>query len=105
MTMRSPRPSGSGTGTRPRQRAVQLNIRSEYARARVAELARDTGRSATEIVEDALRNYVPEEFPKPVGRLVRKGRLLVLPMRPGEKKLTRAEVSNSIEATRYRDPE
>lgn len=62
--------------------APQLNIRSRYARDRAAELARDIGRTATQVVEDALRAYSPpgpEETPPEIlpSGLVRHGRLLV----------------------------
>lgn len=58
---------------------VQFNVRSAFARARARELARLTGLTATEIVEEALRAYVPPGMPRETGRLVRRGRLLVRP--------------------------
>lgn len=62
-----------------RSSAAQLNIRSDFARQRVHQIARDTGMTATEIVEEALRAYTPpiadEDLPE---GLVRRGRLLVL---------------------------
>jgi len=63
----------------PRAQSAQFNIRSAFVRKRVHELAKLTGMTATQVVEDALRGYVPPGQPVPVGRLVRKGPLLVIP--------------------------
>jgi hypothetical protein len=41
------------------RRPAQLNIRSDSARRRVAELVAQTGKSATQVVEDAVRAYRP----------------------------------------------
>jgi hypothetical protein len=62
------------------RRAAQLNIRSDAARARVAELIAETGKSATQVVEEALQSYRPppprhEMLPEGV---VRDGKFLVL---------------------------
>lgn len=46
---------------------------------RFDEIAQRTGMTATEVIEDALRGYVPDTEQKPVGTLVRRGPLLVLP--------------------------
>ena len=43
----------------PRRPVPQLNVRSEYAVRRARELARGTGTTTTQIVEDALRAYAP----------------------------------------------
>ena len=43
-----------------RRSNAQLNIRSDAARVRVAELVAQTGRSATQVVEDALQRYRPQ---------------------------------------------
>ena len=43
-----------------RRSNAQLNIRSDAARVRVAELVAQTGRSATQVVEEALQRYRPE---------------------------------------------
>jgi len=59
-----------------RANTVQFNVRSAFVRARTQELSRLT---ATEIVEDALRGYVPPGAPAQRGRLVRRGRILVVP--------------------------
>ncbi len=60
-------------------RRAQFNVRSEYARARAHELARLTGMTATQVVEEALRGFVPPgATPEPAG-LVRRGPILVKP--------------------------
>lgn len=58
---------------------VQLNVRSAFARDRVHALTRLTGMTASEVVEDALRSYVPPGVPANVGTLVRRGALLIRP--------------------------
>jgi hypothetical protein len=60
-----------------RANPVQFNVRSAFARERAQELARLTGMTATQVVEDALRRYVPPGVPTGVGQLVRRGPLLV----------------------------
>ena len=62
-----------------RSEPVQFNVRSAFARARARELAEQTGMTATQVVEDALRGYVPPGAATPVGRLVRRGPILVAP--------------------------
>jgi hypothetical protein len=47
------------------RRAAQLNIRSDKARQRVADLVHQTGKTATQVVEEALQAYRP---PPPVER-------------------------------------
>lgn len=47
------------------RRAAQLNIRSDAARARVADLVGQTGKTATQVVEEAVMAYRP---PPPVER-------------------------------------
>lgn len=59
--------------------ASQLNIRSDIARRRVSELVRETGKTATQVVEDALRAYRPQlgaDVSIPPGFEI-KGRILV----------------------------
>jgi hypothetical protein len=62
------------------RRAAQLNIRSDTARQRVADLVRETGKTATQVVEEALQSYRPpppvERPPAPDG-LEWRGRFLV----------------------------
>ena len=62
-----------------RSEPVQFNVRSAFARARARELAEQTGMTATQVVEEALRGYVPSGAATPVGRLVRRGPILVAP--------------------------
>ena len=85
----------------PRADNAQLNIRSAYARARVHEIACRTGMTATEVVEDALRGYVPPAGPERVGSLVRRGPVLVKPA--GGRQVTRQEADEALEAVRGRD--
>ncbi len=63
----------------PRSNPVQLNVRSAYARARAHELARLTGMTATQVVEEALRGFVPAGVTAEVAGLVRRGPILVKP--------------------------
>ena len=56
----------------------QFNVRSAFAR-RAHELGRLTGMTATQVVEDALRAYVPPAAIREVGALVRRGPILVRP--------------------------
>lgn len=77
----------------------QLNIRSDVARERVVELTRRTGKSVTQVVEDALNAYDPQPDPQRIGRLVRKGRLLVMPA-SGRLKLSVEDVQRSIDEAR-----
>ncbi len=62
----------------PRAARDQFNIRSAYARRRAQEISQQTGMTASQVVEEALRAYAPSAG-TPVGRLVQKGPLLVLP--------------------------
>jgi hypothetical protein len=58
---------------------IQLNVRSAFACERVQTLTKLTGMTASEVVEDALRGYVPPGTPANTGALVRRGALLVRP--------------------------
>ncbi|MEO7026409.1 MAG: hypothetical protein ABI056_02540 [Caulobacteraceae bacterium] len=82
----------------PRAQPVQFNVRSAFARARARELAEQTGMTATEVVEDALRGYVPP-VSSGVGRLVRRGPLLVLPAAVG-RTVSLKEAEAILEAVR-----
>lgn len=57
----------------------QLNVRSQFARERAAALARKTGMTTTQVVEEALRAYLPPSGGEVPAKLVRKGVLLVKP--------------------------
>ena len=76
----------------PRTARDQFNIRSAYARQRAHDLARQTGMTASQVVEEALRTYAPNPQ-GPVGRLVRKGALLVLPAAGQKVTLDQAEAA------------
>jgi hypothetical protein len=82
---------------------VQFNVRSAFARARAHELAKLTGMTATQIVEDALRGYVPPAGDAKVGRLVRRGPLLVKPS--VGRKISASEAEAALDAARERDHE
>lgn len=86
-----------------RRNVAQLNIRSAFARDRVREVARRTGMTATEIVEDALRGYVPPAEPRAVGPLVRRGPLLVFPASK-KRKIKLSEAESALAAVRRRLP-
>lgn len=77
-----------------RRSNAQLNIRSDKARQRVADLVRETGRTATQVVEEALQAYRPQPSttrePAPEG-YVWKGPFLVQKARPGQRKMTLEE--------------
>ena len=75
---------------------AQLNVRSPYARERATMLARATGMTATQVVEEALRAYTPP-LAEPPGQLVRRGPLLV---RPGGKKVTLEAANAALDASR-----
>lgn len=80
-----------------RAEEVQFNIRSRFARDRAAELARATGMTTAQVVEEALRAYrppLPEVLPP---GLERRGRLLVL---TGGRPLNAEETQAAIDAVR-----
>ncbi len=84
-----------------RAQTTQLNVRSSFARTRAHELAKLTGMTATQIVEDALRGYVPPTAPAAVGTLVQRGAILVRPRRGVPVSLDAA--NTALEATRERE--
>lgn len=82
----------------------QLNIRSSKARERALQLAAETGKTVTQIVEEAVQAYRPpppfdEQLPS---GLVRQGRFLVLASQGGAP-MTLEETNEGIEAGRDRD--
>ncbi len=82
---------------------VQFNVRSAFARTRAHELAKLTGMTATQVVEDALRGYVPPGATMTAGRLVQRGPILV---RPSEgEKITLVEADAALNAVRERNLE
>lgn len=84
-----------------RRDATQLNIRSSFAKKRTRELAKRTGMTAAQIVEDALRGYVPLVALAPVGRLEQRGRILVC--QSGKRKITLREANAALDAERMQD--
>lgn len=72
---------------------TQLNIRSRFARERAAMLARETGMTATQIVEEALRSYMPPSKGAVSAGLVREGAILVRPARDRRVSLRQAEAA------------
>lgn len=87
----------------PRAQQAQLNVRSTFARSRAHELAKLTGMTTTQVVEDALRGYVPPGLTAPRERLVRRGRLLVLST--GGRVVSLEEADAALEAARNREDE
>jgi hypothetical protein len=69
-----------------------LNVPSAFARTRAHELAKVTGMTATQVVEDALRGYVPPGVAMPAGRLKR-GSILVLPSEGETVSLSQADAA------------
>lgn len=59
------------------RRTSRFNIRSDFVRQRAHELAAQTGMTATQVVEEAMRAYSPPIEGERVGNLVRRGWLLV----------------------------
>ena len=86
----------------PRADNAQLNIRSAYARNRARDIACRTGMTTTEVVEDALRSYVPPGASEPVDGLVRRGPILVKPAHG--RRVTQDEADQALDAVRGRDP-
>ena len=84
-----------------RRNTAQLNIRSAFVRERVRDFARRTGMSATEVVEDALRGYIPASEPQAVGTLIRRGPVLVRPAGK-RRKIRLAEAEAALAASRGR---
>lgn len=82
----------------PRADSTQLNIRSRYARERVGQLARLSGMTATQVVEEALRAYTPPLADPVSPGLVRRGPLLVL--RATGRTVTHRESEEALAASR-----
>ncbi len=82
---------------------VQFNVRSAFSHARAHERAAQTGKTATQVVEDALRAHAPDPAGPRIGRLVRRGPLLV--MAGGGGTISFAEAEAALNATRERDLE
>lgn len=83
-----------------RANIAQFNIRSRFARERATEIARATGMTTAQVVEDALRAYVPCVEAEPGEGLVRVGRMLVL---TGGGPYSLEEAEADLEAARNRE--
>jgi hypothetical protein len=81
---------------------TQFNVRSAFARKRAHELAKLTGMTATQVVEDALRGYAPSAKKTKVPGMIQRGPILVLPARKSKIKL--GEANAALDAARERDP-
>ena len=79
----------------------QFNVRSAFARQRAHELAKLTGMTATQVVEDALRGYVPPGVAIAVDGLVQRGPLLVFPATG--RTITLEEANQALEESRERE--
>ncbi|HWK47808.1 MAG TPA: hypothetical protein VNT30_24000 [Stellaceae bacterium] len=82
---------------------VQFNVRSAFARSRAHDLAQRTGMTVTQVVEEALRGYVPPGAAIKVGRLAQRGLILVLPAK--ESSISLAEANAALNEVRERDLE
>ncbi len=58
---------------------TQLNVRSRFARDRAALLSKQTGMTATQVVEEALRLYVAPSHRDVPTKFIRKAGVLVRP--------------------------
>lgn len=88
-----------------RKSNAQVNIRSEFVRSRVRELAAETGKSATQVVEDAVRAYKPpppDEDDLPEG-MMRVGWLVVRKSDGNGRVITLEDTNRAIEEDRNRD--
>lgn len=81
-----------------RAEPTQLNIRSRFARERASQLARRTGMTTTQVVEEALRAYHPPVETPGHGSLIRKGTILVKPA--SGRRITLAEANSALDAAR-----
>jgi hypothetical protein len=86
--------------TQPKSKEApkQLNIRSRFARVRASQLAKATGMTVAQVVEDALRAYQPARRIARPGSLVEKAGLLVKPK--GSAEITQAQVDAELEDVR-----
>lgn len=82
---------------------VQFNVRSAFARERAHELAKQTGMTVTQVVEEALRGYVPPATTALPAGVERRGSIVVItePRPP----ISFAEAEAALMAVRERDLE
>ncbi len=78
--------------------ADQLNVRSAFARTRAAQLAKRTGMSTVQIVEEALKAYQPPSSGVRPEGLVEKHGLLVEPK--GRAQITQNQVDAEFDDIR-----
>lgn len=83
-----------------RMEHAQFNVRSAFARKRAHELAKLTGMTATQVVEDALRGYVPPARVAKARGMIQRGPILVLPA--GESRVTLEAANAALDAARER---
>lgn len=86
------------TQPKTREPLKQLNIRSRFARARASQLAKATGMTLAQVVEDALRAYQPARRAVRPGGLIEKAGLLVKPK--GRVEITQGQVDAELEDVR-----
>ena len=85
-----------------RAESSQLNIRSRFARERVAHIAAQTGMTVTQVIEEALRSYQPAAVGDVPAKLVRKSGILVKPA--GGLRVTLEEANSALDADRSERP-
>lgn len=78
--------------------ADQLNVRSVFARTRATQLAKRTGMSTVQVVEEALRAYQPPPAAIRAGGLIEKNGLLV--KRKGRARITQRQVDLELDDIR-----
>ena len=83
---------------RTKHLTTQLSVRSRFARVRASSLAKMTGMSITQVVEDALRAYQPAGTQRRHGDLIEKSGILVIPKET--KTVTQAQVDGELEDIR-----
>lgn len=83
---------------RSKHLTTQLSVRSRFARGRASTLAKVTGMSITQVVEDALRAYQPARTLSRPGGLIEKAGILVKPK--GAVEITHSQVETEFEKIR-----
>ena len=80
-----------------RHRPAQFNVRSDFLRQRVPEIVTQTGMTATQVLEEAVRAFHPAQEVLPPG-LERRGWLLVAST--GGSPISLEQINAAIEADR-----
>ena len=86
------------TQAKRKQSTPQLSVRSPFAKARASKLAKLTGMTITEVVEDALRAYQPAARLAHPSGLIERGGILVIPA--GKVKVSHAQVEAELDEIR-----